>query len=241
MNSGLIAHLIELRKRCTYCAGSIIVLMMTSFAFYNHVYMLLSKPFESLNLNTHAFYINSVIEAVTIKLKFSLLFGLIFSIPVILYHALRFCIPALKKRETRLLIATLICSFILAIASFSYAYFILLPICLNFLMSHHFIPSDVGILLTYSNNLLFVFNFITYIILSFQLPLILLLLLYFNILNRKSLLKSSRYIIVIIVIISALVTPPDVISQLLLSLPLIILFFLVILLAKLLKLGNQNV
>ena len=98
MHLGLIEHLTELRKRSIYCAISIIILMISSFSLYAHIYTLLAKPFESLHLNTHAFYINSVIEAVTLKLKFSLLFGFIFSIPVILFNSLRFAIPALKKK-----------------------------------------------------------------------------------------------------------------------------------------------
>ena len=241
MQLSFIDHLNELRNRCMYCAVSIIILMIGSFISYDYCYELLAKPFQTLALPGTTFYVKSVIEGVLLKLKFSFLFGIIFSIPVMFFHGLRFCIPALKKKETALIIICLISSFILAILSFTYSYFIVLPTSIKFLMSSHFIPSDVGILLTYADNLLFVFNFITYIILIFQFPIILMALLYLNIISRASLLKSSRYIIVGTVILSAILTPPDVISQLLLSIPLVALFFIVILLAKCFKLGRSHV
>ena len=238
MESHLLNHLKELRTRVILSSISIIFLMIFAYIFFNFFYELFAKPFENIDSKS-SFYITSVVEGVIIKLKFSLMFGIILSIPVFIFHILRFCLPGLTQKEAKILIYSIISSFILAIGSFFYSYFVVLPTSINFLMSNHFIPDNVGILLTYSHNLLFVFNIIAYLIIVFQCPVLVMLLLYFNVFSRKSLLKYSRYFIIFIFIISAILTPPDVVSQLLLSLPLIILFFIVILLAKIFRIGNN--
>lgn len=237
MQAPFIQHLKELRSRIILCSASVLFLMVVAYIFYDFFYQLFSKPFLDISKD-HSFYVTSVVEAVLIKLKFSLIFGIILSIPVFSFHILRFCLPGLTKKESKLLILTIISSFILAIGSFFYSYFVVLPTSIGFLMSSHFIPNDVGILLAYSQNLLFVFNIIAYLIIIFQCPVIIMLLLYFNIFSRTLLIEYSRYFVVCIFILSAIVTPPDVISQLLLSLPLITLFFFVILLAKIFKVGK---
>ena len=107
------------------------------------------------------------------------------------------------------------------------------------ILNHHFIPNDVGVLLTYSDNLFIIFNLLAAIIVMFQLPVIIMLLLYFNLVTRSLLLRSSRYIIILVFIISAILTPPDVVSQLMVSLPLILLFFIVIMFAKVFRWGNH--
>lgn len=237
MQASFFQHLQELRTRVILSTISVFLLMIVAYIFYDFFYHLFSKPFLDISKD-NSFYVTSVVEAVLIKLKFSLIFGIILSIPVFSFHILRFCIPGLTKKESKLLIVTIFSSFLLATGSFFYSYFIVLPTSIGFLMSTHFIPSDVGILLAYSQNLMFVFNIIAYLIIIFQCPVIIMLLLYFNIFSRSMLIQYSRYFIVCIFILSAIVTPPDVVSQLLLSLPLIILFFVVILLAKLLKVGK---
>ena len=238
MELPLLNHLKELRKRVIISSLSVVILMIVAYIFFNFFYELFSKPFENIDSKS-SFYVTSVVEAVIIKLKFSLIFVIILSIPVFIFHTLRFCLPGLTKRESKLLIYSIISSFILAIGSFFYSYFVVLPTSINVLMSSHFIPDNVGILLTYSHNLLFAFNIIAYLIIVFQCPVLIMLLLYFNVFSRQSLLTYSRYFVIFIFIISAILTPPDVISQLLLSLPLILLFFIVILLAKIFRIGNN--
>ena len=240
MAQSLLEHIHEFRKRVLFCCLSVLILAIVAYSNYNFFYTLLSSPFMNISDKIQEqFYIKSVVEGVLIKLKFSILFGIILSIPVFTFHSLRFLMPGLKRREKKVLISSLIASFALSLFSFFYSYFVLLPLSLRFLMSNHFIPENVGILLTYSENIFFAFNIMAYLAVVFQLPILLLLLMYFNVVTRRLLLNYSRYFIVCIVILSAILTPPDVISQVLLSLPLILLFFTAILIAKLFKLGND--
>tara|TARA_Y100001970_G_scaffold250282_1_gene321899 strand:- start:1378 stop:2022 length:645 start_codon:yes stop_codon:yes gene_type:complete len=213
--------------------------MLISYIFYEPLYQFFSKPFLSIGFDNHPFYIRSILEGFFVKLKFSFLFGIIFSIPVYLFHSLRFCLPGLKRSESRIIMIALFFSFIFSCASFTYGYYLLLPLSIKFLMSYHFIPQDVGILLTYSDNLFIVFNLLAAIIVVFQLPVILMLLLYFKLVSRSFLLKASRYIVIIAFILSAILTPPDVVSQLMVSLPLIAFFFIVIAIASIFRWGKH--
>jgi sec-independent protein translocase protein TatC len=238
MSQPLLEHIKEFRNRVLYCGISVILLAIFAYVYYDTFYHLLSQPFVNSSPKIEQqFYIKSVLEGVVIKFKFSILFGIILSIPVFVFHALRFLMPGLKRREKKILILSLISSFILSVFSFIYSYFILLPVSLKFLLSSHFIPDNVGILLTYSENIFFAFNIMAYLAVLFQFPIILILLMTFNIMSRKTLFSNSRYMIVAIFIISAILTPPDVISQLLLAGPLIVLYFIVILISKIFKLG----
>ena len=240
MNPSFLAHLIELRKRVLMSCASVCLLGLLSYVYYETLFTVLSTPFSNaLSHGTDSFYIKSVLEGVLTKLRFSLLFGLVLSLPVFLYQGLRFSLPGLTKHEGRIILLSVLGSFILSVGSFCYGFWVLLPLSLKFLMSHHFIPDNVGVLLTYSESLFFVFNLLAALIVVFQVPLLVLLFLKLKLVSRRTLLRSSRYIVVGILLISAILTPPDVISQLLLSVPLVILFFLTLLLATCLRLGND--
>ncbi len=239
MKAPIFNHLSELRKRVFICVMATLGYMVLSYIFYDAIYEFFTKPFLSLNLDDHPFYIRSILEGVLVKLKVSFLFGFLAAIPVYFFHILRFSLPGLKKSESNIIFISLFASFILSCASFAYGYYLLLPLSIKFLMSYHFIPNDVGVLLTYSDNLFIIFNLLAAIIVMFQLPVIIMLLLYFNLVTRSLLLRSSRYIIILVFIISAILTPPDVVSQLMVSLPLILLFFIVIMFAKLFRWGNH--
>lgn len=237
MNPALLTHLKELRKRFIYSLVSILVFMFFCYGLYDYIYTLLSGPFAILNTSRTPFYINSVLEGVLLKLKFSFLFGLIFSLPIIIYHGLRFSLPGLTHKERRVMASAIIAATVMAGCSFFYSYFVVVPLSLQFLMSQHFIPHNVGVLLTYSDSLLFVFNILLYLMMMFQCPILLLVLLYLKVLKRAVLWRMSRYVVVLIVVVAALATPPDVVSQVLLAGPLIVLYFLVILFAKLTRMG----
>jgi len=235
-----LTHLKELRKRMMISVSSIGIFCVVAFIYYDVIIQVLLHPFSKISaqLLSENLVIHSLLEGFIIKMKFSFITGLIISIPVILYQVLRFMFPGLKKKEKRLILISLLASICLTAAGFYMAYFHIIPFSLNMLTSSYFVPKDVDIMLNLSQNIFYVFNLIVFMILVFQLPIILETCLYLGLIRRQTLLKSSRYVIVFIFILSAIVTPPDIISQLLMALPLTILFFLTILIAKLFKWGD---
>jgi sec-independent protein translocase protein TatC len=108
----------------------------------------------------------------------------------------------------------------------------------NFLSDSRFIPADVGFMLSYQDNITYLFMFILWSILALQMPLIMEILLILNVLNRKQVLRASRFIIVGAFILAAIITPPDFISQLGVAGPLVFFYFLALLIAKIFKFGE---
>lgn len=233
-------HLRELRNRLIVSFIAIFIGFVISFIIYDTIIAVLSRPLNLVNkiLHNKTLFINSIYEGFAIRIKVSLLAGILFSLPVHIYNFIKFVFPGLTLKERKVIIYSLIASFFLVVISIYYGYFKIIPFSVKFLTSTSFVPDSVGILLNFGRNIFYIFQFLLMGLLIFQLPLVLELLMYMNILKRKSVLKASRFIIVGIFILSAIVTPPDVVSQIAFALPLILLFFLTIVIAKIFRFGE---
>ncbi len=234
-------HLKELRRRLITSFLAIVVTSVISFIFYDYIIALLSKPFEILEtaIGEEVLFVNSILEGFLVKLKVAVMSGVVLSVPVHLFNAIKFVVPGLKKREKRVLAVALTCGFALIAFSLYYGYFEIIPISLAFLTNTGFIPADTGLLLSFGKNIFYILRFMIVTIVMFQLPIALEVLLVLKVLRRKTLFKASRFVVVGIFILSALLTPPDFITQLGLALPMIALYFLVILIAKIGKFGDD--
>lgn len=240
VSQGLLSHFSEMRKRVLICAFSFIVCSFITYFFYNDIYIFLSLPFKDIkNSINNNFFVSSVIDPVTVKLKFSILSGIILSLPIFTYQILKFVFPGLKKREKKVILVGLFFGLFLGVIGFFYSYFLLIPISLNFLVSKHFVPDTVGLLLTYSDNILFVFNLLAYMILIFQIPIFLWIVLLFKLATRSFVWRSLRVVIILIFALSAILTPPDILTQLMVAVPLCLLFIGSLLLAHIFRIGDK--
>ena len=236
----VMAHIKELR---TVFLVSIIALAISStfsFYFFDPIIDFLYKPFSTMEGldTTDTLFISFLFEGFVTKLKISVMAGLTLAIPVIIFMLVRFTLPALKRKEKNVLFGALFCGAILILVGFYYGYFYILPLTVNFFTSRGFLPENVGFMLNYQRNIIYIFRFILIIMLSFQFPILLEVLLVLNVFSRKALFKASRFVIVLVFILSALITPPDFISQCIISMPLIFLYFCAIFIAKIFHFGE---
>lgn len=232
-------HLRELKKRVISSCLAALICSIVAYFVYDPIIALLASPFtQVLGQGKPILYVTSLFEGFLTRMKFAFIGGIVFSMPVHVYHVIRFIFPALKLKEKRIIILCLIASTFLAIFSLFLCYFLLIPISMKFLITQEFIPKNVGIMLHFNQNIFYVFNFLLYAMLAFQFPIVLELMLYFNMVSRKTLLSSSRLVIVGIFLIAAIVTPPDWISQLGVAIPMVVLFYLTILIAKIFRFGE---
>jgi sec-independent protein translocase protein TatC len=236
----LLGHLRELRFRLIVSIAAALAGAIVAFIFYEAIVAVLFRPFRLLNRSSgeELLFVNTIFEGFLIKLKVALISGVILSFPVHLYNIIGFVFPGLQRREKKVILVSLISSFVLIAVSFYYGYFKVIPISISFLTSSGFIPEDTGLLLNFGKNIFYIFQFILITILMFQLPIILEILMIMNIVKRKALLKSSKFVIVGIFVLAAVLTPPDFISQVSIALPLVLLFFLTILIAKIGRFGE---
>ncbi len=237
----LIDHIRELRSRIIWSLGTIIATSVLAYWRYDDILQVLYRPFEILETeNGTALYATSLFEGFAVRIKISILAGVVLALPVILYHILKFVIPALHAPERRFLGWGLMASGLLVVAGVVYSYYGIVPLCVQFMTTTEFIPKQVGLLLSFQQNIFYILQFILIITLVFQLPIILVALMAMNIVSRRTLMKSGRYAIVIFFIIGAIVTPPDVVSQISVAVPLVGLFYLSIWIAKIFNWGRSD-
>ena len=217
----LLDHLTELRQRLVICVGAVIVISTITFGYYNHVSALILDPFASILANGATINVATIYEGFFVKMKLSIIGGIIGSLPIIVYQLCRFILPGLKSAEKKWLFLIVFSSSFLAILSTYVGFVIVLPYIITFLLNSQFVPDNINILLNYKQNLSYVMSFLIGSIIIFQSPIVLTVCLAKDIVSRQFLLKNSRWFILGIIITSAMITPPDIFSQLSLSLPLI--------------------
>ena len=237
----LVSHLMELRK-CLIVSGiALIAGFCLALPFYDRIMEFLYTPLKDLGSSGEGeiLYINTIAEGFLVKLKISALAGFILSFPVHLLNLLSFVLPGLLKREKKILMVTLLCSFVLIIWSFFYSYSTIIPVSVVFLTGRGFIPENTGLLLNFSGNIFYILQFMLMSLVVFQLPIVLELLLVLKLVTRKMLFKTGRYMIVLFFLIAALITPPDMVTQAGLALPMTLLYYLTLLVAKIFRFGEE--
>lgn len=178
-------------------------------------------------------------ETFLISLRLSILAGLIASLPLVLYFAARFLLPALKPEEKKYLLPAFLCGGGLFFAGVAFAYAVVLPLGLRFFWSY---TLKLGIRpeWTLENYISLVGKLTLGFGLVFELPVVVLLLAALGIVDYRTLRRKRPYVVVGILVLSALLTPPDVVTQVMMAVPLLILFEICVLLARLLFPGRAG-
>ncbi len=212
---GLLEHLEELRKRIIYSFVAVIICAIIGYAVSNYVLEFLTEPIRKLIFLAPT-------EAFVTKLKVSLVCGLFIALPVIFYHFWRFVKPALYAHERKYIIWAVLFSSLFFFSGVVFAYFVVLPVGLRFLLS--FETAKLQATLSISNYITFITKILFAFGIIFQLPVVSFFLTKMKILKPRFLRKSRRIAVVFIFIAAAMLTPPDVFTQLLMAGPLILLF-----------------
>ncbi|MBW2983575.1 twin-arginine translocase subunit TatC [Candidatus Woesearchaeota archaeon] len=224
----IIEHLDELRSRLI----PVIIIILVFFVLGT---LVSGKVIDFVNddlMNEHVKLISiTPLEFMLTKIKVGLLVSVIISSPVIVYQALTFAKPALKKRERSMMRFVLPSFVLLFLIGIAFAYFIFLPVAIFFLTRF----SEGLIYNLWSINRFYSFIFVTCLSagLIFQLPLLMLVLKKLNIIDIEFLKTKRSHVYVSIFVLAALLTPPDVVTQVLIGLPLILLYELSLAVMKL--------
>ena len=217
-------HIEELRKRLFIALLALGAATAGSFAFAERVINLLAEPAGSIE----ALQSIEVTENVAVFMRVSLLCGVMIAMPVILYELLAFVMPGLKRGEKRWIFVTIFFGTLLFLAGAAFAYFIMLPASVTFLINFLAVETKPRL----SSYINFITSLIFWLGVGFQFPIIIFALVKLNILSAKTLAKGWRYSLVIIAILAAMITPTvDPVNMALLMAPLFILYLLSVLFA----------
>ncbi len=220
----LIGHMEELRKRLIICVLTIVGCAILSYFYSDRILSILKRPFP------HSLVFIAPQEPFVITLKIAIFGGIIFALPMIIYQLWQFVSSGLKKKEKKYLLYYIPFSLLLFLSGASFAYFLVIPVGLRFLLG--FGGSSLEPMISISRYL----SFITLMILAFgvvfELPLVFLFLAGIGVVTPEFLAKKRKLFIIAIFVLAAILTPPDVFTQILLALPLVLLYELSILLTK---------
>lgn len=212
---GILDHLEELRKRILYCIVGVVVCGIAGYIVSDVVQDFLTQPVEYLVFIAPT-------EAFVTKLKIALIVGLLLSMPYLFYHFWRFVKPALYAHERKYVVLAVLFSTVFFFSGVAFAFFIVLPIGLGFLLG--FQTDTLSATITISNYVTFITRMFLAFGIIFELPIISYFLTRMGILKPRLLRRGRRVAVVLIFIAAAVLTPPDVFTQLLMALPLLLLF-----------------
>ena len=165
------------------------------------------------------------------KIKIAFYIGGFITIPFFIYQVAAFVFPALTKKERKYTGPFVILSTILFFIGFVFAYFVVLPLGLKFLLS--FGGEALSPLININRYLSFLFWFTIAIGVLFELPLVSFFLARMGVISPELLSKRRREAIVGLLFIVAIITPTvDFATLLIVSIPLIILYEVGILLSR---------
>ncbi len=225
-------HLGELRRRVLVCALAIVVGTGVSFVFFDEIIAFLVRPSGLQTGEGGQLIIIEVTEFLTTAFKVSVLSGFVLALPIIIHQVIMFVAPGLTPRERRLLFSFLPVTFIAFVSGMAFAYFVLTPPALHFLLT--FGEDVVTPFIRVSNIVNLMIRLLFWMGVAFQTPIIMYLLAQLGIVSSRRLSRFRRVWVVLAFILGALITPTfDPINQTFVALPLLALYEFGVLLARL--------
>ncbi len=220
----LLGHIKELRKRLLICVIALALTTIASFAFSQNIASFLAEPIGGLQAMSSI----DITENMSAFMRISLLSGVILALPVIFYQILAFVIPGLKTNERTWIWMAIPSATLFFVAGVAFAYFVMLPVALPFLINFMGIATSPRPKTYFS----FVSNLMFWVGVIFEMPLLMYILARLKIVTAKSLVKQWRIALVVSAIVAALITPTsDPVNMGLMMLPLFVLYLISILFA----------
>ena len=229
--SGLFAHLIELRTRLIRALAGLMLVFVGLLPFANTLYGWFAQPLLDKLPKGGQLIAVEVASPFFAPLKLAFFVAVFAVMPWLLYQAWAFVAPGLYKREKKLALPLLASALVLFYSGCAFAFFVVLPSVFGFLAK--VTPEGVAMMTDINAYLDFVLVIFLAFGISFELPVALVILVMLGWVTPKQLSEWRGYAIVGIFIVAAVITPPDVISQLLLAIPMCLLYEAGIVAAKL--------
>ncbi len=225
-------HLDELRKRILWSAVAVAVAFCACWIFREPIFEFLAVPIKNSGIEKLVFI--KPTEPFTIYMKVSFVAAVFLAAPAILTQVWLFIAPGLYQQEKRYIIPFLVSSTALVLLGGTFAYYIILPTALNFLIN------EFGSAFQPMVSAIEYFNFEVIIILGmgaiFQLPVIVAFLSMFGLITPGFLWRNFRYAFLLMVMIAAVVSPTtDAINLFLWSGPMVLLYLVSIVISWVFK------
>jgi sec-independent protein translocase protein TatC len=223
----LVEHLDELRTRIIISVGALAAAFALCFWQNDRLLDIANKPlpgdFQPITFG--------VAEPFTTTVTISAYAALVLALPVILYQAYAFVLPALTDRERRVVVPFLIMVPVLFVAGVVFGYYVVLPAATKFLLN--FNDTQFNIQVRARDYYSFFTLTLAVMGLIFQLPIGILAVTRLGIVTPEQLSANRRYAYVLLLIVAMLLPGTDPVTMLIEAVPLLLLYELSVLGARL--------
>jgi sec-independent protein translocase protein TatC len=223
----LVEHLDELRTRIVVCLVVLGVALALCF-WQNHLLLEIASgplPHDHKKLITFG-----VTEPFTTTLTVAVYGALVLSMPILIYQVYAYVLPAFSDVERRVVLPLLVIAPLLFFAGVAFAYFIVMPAAVKFLLG--FNDSQFNVQVRARDY----YSFFSTTMLAggivFQLPVAILAVTRLGIVSVAQLRANRRYAYLAIAVVAAALPGVDPVSMLIEMVPLLVLYELSILLAR---------
>lgn len=226
-------HLQELRGCLARTCAVLLIGSIFCFSWSSEIFAILTTPLHS------AFEAVSLIgtgpaEAFVVKLKVSIVAGVILTSPYSFFELWRFVAPGLYKDEKKAALPFVFFSTMFFLIGVTFCYLLIFPFTFSFFMEE-FVSIGVSPTIKIGEYLSFAVELLSIFGVIFELPVLTFLLARLGMVSHRWLIDKFRYATVTIFVVAGVLTPPDVVTQLLLAGPLIVLYGVCILIARFVK------
>jgi sec-independent protein translocase protein TatC len=197
-------HLDELRRRIFFSLTALVLATGACWFFREQIFVFMKGPGASTITDFELVY-TKVTDTFTIWLKVAVAGGIFLSSPFILSQVWFFISPGLYRKEKRYAIPFLVSSTLLFLTGGAFAYLVILPASLGFLVNN--LGSSLKPMITAVDYFSFVVLILVGMGTVFQLPVVVAFLSLFGLVTPRFLWKNFRYAILIIFILAAIVSP----------------------------------
>ena len=223
----LVEHLDELRNRIIF-SGFVLVIAI-AFCFWQDE-TLLDIANDPLPANAPVPITFSPTEPFFTTVRLSVYGGILLTLPLLLYQVYAFVLPAFAPHERKLVLPFLLSVPVLFIGGAVFAYFVVMPAALDFLLGFNIEQFDIEIRASEYYGF-FMLTLIAVGIL-FQIPVAVLAVCRLGIITPEQLGRNRGYAVLVIAIAAMLLPGTDPVTMLISMLPLYLLFEFSLLLAR---------
>jgi sec-independent protein translocase protein TatC len=205
--TGILEHLRELRKRLLWSAIAVVVTTSVCFFFISDIKDILTAPAGDINL-----IFIEITEGFSTSMRIALMAGIVLAMPFLIYQFLMFVIPALTRRERRMVYIILPFVTIMFAGGIVFGYFFLIPPATKFLLSFGSALAEPQIRI--SDYINFITRLLVAIGILFELPVLTSFLARIGVITSKWLASRRKIVIIISFVVAAIITPtPDAVNQ----------------------------
>jgi sec-independent protein translocase protein TatC len=217
-------HLEDLRRMIIRCAGALVAGMLVAAPLIPRLLGLLKTPLRIITDDPgHFLQTMQVTAGFSSAMAMAFWGGLLLSLPLQIVFIGAFVLPALTRKEQRLLLGVSGFAAGLFVFGVWLGYRFTLPFALKAMFQ---VNEWLGIRAQWTLNsyVTFTLQLLIAFGIAFELPVVILILGRLGLVTSRFLREHRRHAIIVILIIGAVLTPPDVVSQLIMSVPLYLLF-----------------